>query len=97
MSVEPIRMDPTIRTPSTRSFMRFRQRSSVVLPQPDGPMYAVTRCFGTDMTMSRSACLSPYQSDSRSISTIGTSVIPEAPAWRLRPATTLTCEPTGPS
>ena len=60
-------------------------------------MYAVTRCFGTDMTMSRSACLSPYQSDSRSISTIGTSVIPEAPAWRLRPATTLTCEPTGPS
>ena len=26
----------------TRSFMRFRQRMNVLLPQPDGPMIAVT-------------------------------------------------------
>ena len=33
---------PSMRTPSIRSFMRLRQRSSVDLPQPDGPMKAVT-------------------------------------------------------
>ena len=38
MSVPPIRMAPVVRTPSTRSFMRFRQRRSVVFPHPDGPM-----------------------------------------------------------
>ncbi len=30
------------RAEGTRSFMRFRQRMSVDLPQPDGPMNAVT-------------------------------------------------------
>ena len=70
--------------------MRLRQRSSVDLPQPDGPMYAVTRCFGTDMDTSRSACLAPYQSDRCSISTIGASMIPEAASWGLRLAVTST-------
>ena len=33
---------PSMRTLSMRSFMRLRQRSKVDLPQPDGPMNAVT-------------------------------------------------------
>ena len=32
---------PLKRNPRTRSFMRFRQRSTVLLPQPEGPMNAV--------------------------------------------------------
>jgi hypothetical protein len=52
-------MAPSIRTPSIRSFMRFRQRSRVDLPQPEGPMKAVTRCSAIFMEMSNSACLAP--------------------------------------
>ena len=33
---------PTL-TPGTRSFIRFRQRMNVLLPQPDGPITAVIR------------------------------------------------------
>ena len=32
---------------STRSFMRLKLRSSVLLPHPDGPMIAVILFFGT--------------------------------------------------
>ena len=32
---------PSTRAPGTRSFIRFRQRSTVDLPQPDGPISAV--------------------------------------------------------
>src|SRR5579862_9187863 len=32
---------PSTRAPSTRSFIRFSVRSTVVLPHPDGPMNAV--------------------------------------------------------
>ena len=32
---------PSTRAPSIRSFIRFRQRRNVVLPQPDGPIRAV--------------------------------------------------------
>ena len=38
-------LPPTVTLPIS-SFMRFRQRSSVDLPQPDGPMSAVTACGG---------------------------------------------------
>ena len=55
----PTRIRPVIRTSSTRSFMRLRQRKSVVLPQPEGPMKAVTRFFGTRIEMPLSAGLSP--------------------------------------
>src|SRR5688572_19308305 len=68
-----MRMTPLIVTPSTRSFMRLRQRSKVDLPHPDGPMYAVIRCLGTDIETSLSACLSPYQRARCSISTMGVS------------------------
>ena len=33
---------PCIRAPGVTSCIRFRVRSTVVLPQPDGPMNAVT-------------------------------------------------------
>ncbi len=38
-----------VRTLSIRSFMRLRHRSSVDLPQPDGPMSAVTWWQGKSM------------------------------------------------
>src|SRR5437899_120559 len=88
MSVPPIRILPATRTPSIRSFIRFRQRSSVDLPQPEGPMYAVTRCLATDIETSLRASLSPYQSETWSISTIGASMILAALAWGLRLAAT---------
>ena len=38
--VEDVALDDL--APGTRSFMRSKQRISVLLPQPDGPMKAVT-------------------------------------------------------
>src|SRR5262245_22683202 len=79
MSVPPMRMDPVMRTPSMRSFIRLRQRSNVLLPHPDGPMYAVMRCLGTAIETSLSACLAPYQKLTPSISTMGVSITGSAP------------------
>ncbi|KAJ06547.1 hypothetical protein M004_01925 [Pseudomonas aeruginosa M10] len=53
------RISPSTRQPSTRSFIRLKQRSKVDLPQPDGPMKAVTRCFGMFIRTSKRACLAP--------------------------------------
>ncbi len=53
-------MDPEIRTVSIRSFMRFMQRSRVDLPQPDGPIRAVTSPRGTSMVISNSAWTLSY-------------------------------------
>ena len=39
--------------------MRLKQRSSVDLPQPDGPMKAVMRFFGMSMVMSLMARNAP--------------------------------------
>ena len=47
---------PVVRTSSIRSFIRFRQRRNVDLPQPDGPISAVTSCRGKSMVMSNRAC-----------------------------------------
>ena len=41
MSWPSMLTSPSILTPSIRSFMRFRVRSSVDLPQPEGPIKAV--------------------------------------------------------
>ena len=57
----------------TRSFMRFMRRSSVVFPQPDGPMYAVMPCRSMDMETWRSAGFSPYQKETSSMSITGSS------------------------
>src|SRR3954466_10059330 len=53
-----------ITVPSTRasgmvSCMRLRQRSRVDLPQPDGPMIAVTSFAGKSRFTSRTACVDP--------------------------------------
>ena len=50
-----------MRTLSIRSFMRLTERSSVLLPQPEGPISAVTLPRGTGRLMSKRACFSPYQ------------------------------------
>jgi len=39
--------------------MRLKMRSRVDLPQPEGPISAVTRFSGTTRLMSRSAAKSP--------------------------------------
>jgi hypothetical protein len=39
-------MRPCVRTLGMRSFMRLNERSSVLLPQPEGPMMAVTLPLG---------------------------------------------------
>ena len=43
---------PVSRVPSIRSFMRFSVRRNVDLPQPDGPISAVTWRSGNVMLMS---------------------------------------------
>ena len=64
-----MRMSPSVRTDETRSFIRFTDRSRVDLPQPEGPIRAVTSPRGTPMLISKSAWLSPYHSRNRSTST----------------------------
>ncbi len=59
MSVPSKSTLPSIRTPSMRSFMRFRQRRRVDLPQPEGPMRAVTRRGRKSIVIPWSACFSP--------------------------------------
>jgi hypothetical protein len=41
------------------SFMRLKQRRIVDLPQPEGPMKAVTPCAGTVIDTSRTATVAP--------------------------------------
>ena len=53
------RMVPVIFTLSIRSFIRFRQRRRVDLPQPEGPMNAVTRRSSMSIEMSCRTWLSP--------------------------------------
>src|SRR5688572_7316012 len=65
---------PSMRTPSMKSFIRFRHRSSVDLPHPDGPMNAVTCFSGISSETSCRACLAPYQRFTFLISTAVTPV-----------------------
>ena len=50
---------PSTRVPAMMSFMRFSVRRNVLLPQPDGPMNAVTRLRWMPMEMFSSARLAP--------------------------------------
>src|SRR5690348_10091898 len=54
---------PICLAPSICSFMRFRLRKNVDLPQPDGPIKATTEHSGMVSETSYSACVSPYQND----------------------------------
>ena len=59
MSASSMSTWPSTRVPGMMSFIRLSVRRNVLLPQPDGPMNAVTR-FGWIWTeMSCSARLSP--------------------------------------
>ena len=59
MFLPPSRISPLVRTVSTRSFMRLKQRSKVDLPQPLGPMKAVTLLRSMFRLMPFRACLAP--------------------------------------
>src|SRR5258706_2663112 len=50
---------PWTLAPAVNSCMRFRQRSMVLLPHPDGPMIAVTVCAGNNSDTSRTARCCP--------------------------------------
>lgn len=52
-------MEPVVRALGMVSFMRFMVRRKVDLPQPDGPMKAVTARSGMSRLTSKIACLSP--------------------------------------
>src|SRR5262245_36379610 len=54
---------PSTRAPSIRSFIRFRTRRNVDLPQPDGPIRAVTEHSGMVSVIRCSAWAEPYQND----------------------------------
>src|SRR5579883_2977968 len=59
MSCPSNRTRPATRAPGTVSCMRFRQRSRVDLPHPDGPMIAVTKRSGRASVASLTACRAP--------------------------------------
>ena len=59
MSLPSSRMEPTTRALGIVSFMRFRQRRNVDLPQPEGPIIASTWFFAMSMPTFLMACFSP--------------------------------------
>src|SRR5262249_51843983 len=63
------RIAPSILAFSTRSFIRLKQRSSVLFPQPEGPMNAVTLFRRIVRLISFSAWDPPYQKESDDTST----------------------------
>ena len=59
MSSPSMRTVPSTRVPGMMSFIRLSVRRNVLLPQPDGPMNAVTWLAWMSMVMSWSARLAP--------------------------------------
>ena len=51
--VEDLALDTS--APGIRSFMRLKQRMNVLLPQPEGPMNAVTKFLRTSIVTSFNA------------------------------------------
>src|ERR687885_1131487 len=62
---------PRALAPRTTSCMRLRQRRSVLLPHPDGPMMGVMRRGGMLSETSSMAFRSPYQALSPRTSSLG--------------------------
>src|ERR1700724_3982010 len=60
-SSSPIRTLPVARASGTVSCMRFRQRTNVDLPHPDGPITAVAWFAATVILMSYKAWVLPNQ------------------------------------
>src|SRR5215218_73222 len=65
------RTSPSTRANGMVSCIRFRQRSSVDLPHPDGPMIAVTSLCGKLSETSRTACVEPKYAFSARVSIAG--------------------------
>jgi hypothetical protein len=63
MSRPSKRIVPPIRALGIRSFIRLKQRRSVLLPHPDGPISAVIWLRGMLIWMSFKANDAPYQTD----------------------------------
>ena len=55
------RICPPTLTPGTRSFIRFRQRMNVLLPQPEGPIIAVIRFLRMSRLTPARASDDPYE------------------------------------
>src|SRR5207302_3225627 len=55
------RMSPAWRVGGISSFNRFTERKKVLLPQPDGPIRAVTARRGMATVTSNNAWVAPYQ------------------------------------
>src|SRR5207244_8472159 len=63
-----------------------RQRSSVLLPHPDGPITAVTVCVGNGIDTSFTAARRPYSAVSRTVSSRSRASAGGAMAGVQRPA-----------
>src|SRR5918995_2497764 len=59
--------------------MRLMQRSTVLLPHPDGPMSAVIWCFGTSKVTPVTARKLPY----KTLSSRSDRIAPVSPTWLL--------------
>src|ERR1017187_1517972 len=57
------RTSPSARELAIRSFIRLKQRSIVLLPQPEGPIKAVILLRGISIVMLFNARLEPYQTE----------------------------------
>ena len=73
----PMRSPSTLIRPASMDSNSLMQRSSVDLPEPDGPMRTVTEPGGTTRSMPRSTCSSPKNLCRSLISTLGVA----AAAW----------------
>src|SRR5918999_1864970 len=62
---------PRTRAPGIVSCMRFRQRSRVDFPQPDGPMIAVTWRSCASSETPRIACVGPNHASSPTVRMVG--------------------------
>ncbi len=78
---------PSWRELSTKSFMRLRLHRKVLLPQPEGPMRAITLRSGMVRLMEYRACLAPYQKFQSRTSNLVVRTAPSGP----RPVRDLSC------
>ena len=85
MSRPATSMTPSVRTVGTKSHMRLKVRSSVDLPQPEGPMNAVARFFGMSSVTPLSAWNSPYHRLKSRMEIMGAS------AWACAPCSPVAC------
>src|SRR5258708_24286326 len=91
MLVSSTSTPPAARAPGTSSCMRLRQRTKVDLPQPDGPIKAVTLFDATVKLILKRACNLPYQAlRSRTLICTGETLSILYPSARISAAFRLT-------